>query len=313
MKAISTGRKVHRSLAILPLVLLGLFFIGVVPQSPAEAQDGSAVRSISGTTVTIVITAPTAGVSVWGAEDYIPTGLEYVDGSVTGSNGAYDEGNRKVSWWGLGTSMPATVGYQVTGPDGTYVITGGQVSFDGPTQLITGDDTIIIPPPGEGELPEGELPEGELPEGELPEGELPEGELPEGELPEGELPEGELPEGELPEGEVPEGELPEGELPEGELPEGELPEGELPEGELPEGELPEGELPEGELPEGEPVEGEAPCDAVRTITGLAVTIVATPIPGTTVWGAEDYIPTGLEYVDGSVTGSKRVPMVHGIT
>jgi len=129
---------------------------GELPEGePVEGEAPSnAIRTITGTVVAIEVNVPDS-VTIWGAEDYFSSGLSIVPGSVVGSNGAIDLVNNKVSWWGLNAKGVANLGYEVTGPDGTYVVSG-EVSFDGPTELITGDDTIIIGgPEGEPDCDDG--------------------------------------------------------------------------------------------------------------------------------------------------------------
>lgn len=108
---------------------------------PVEGETViGAVRTITGRVAVINVTPP-EGTAVWGvAENTIPGGLQVVN--ITGSYGAWDSINRRISWWAMGDS-PNTLSYEVRGPNGSYVISG-EVSFDGPTEPITGDGTFII-------------------------------------------------------------------------------------------------------------------------------------------------------------------------
>jgi len=101
---------------------------------------GTAVRSISGATVTIAV-SPQPGTSAWGLEELIPSGL--TPSGITGPNGSWNSSTRKITWYGTGDS-PATLGYTVSGDEGTYTV-AGTVNFDGgANQTVTGPATITI-------------------------------------------------------------------------------------------------------------------------------------------------------------------------
>ena len=154
-------------------------------EGEGEPVVGSAIRTIVGLTATIVITLP-EGTESWTLEETIPAGLDVFN--ITGSNGAWDSANRKITWSGSVVSLAKAdspvVGYEVNGPAGIYVV-NGVVVFDGATQAVTGNDTFVITAL-EGEPVEGEPVEGEPVEGEPVEGEPVEGEPVEGEPIEGE-------------------------------------------------------------------------------------------------------------------------------
>lgn len=111
-------------------------------------DDGSAVRTISGTTVTITVTPP-AGTAKWGLEDWLPAGL--VPDNLSGPKAQWNQGDNGVVWFGTGDAV-TTLSYTVSGAPGTYEITG-LVSFDdkvehvtGDTQLVLGDSTLTVAP-----------------------------------------------------------------------------------------------------------------------------------------------------------------------
>lgn len=103
--------------------------------------ENDAVHNINGTGASITITPPT-GTSAWGAEVRIPEDLTVSNIAVKGPNGVWDATERSISWWGLGAAF-VTLGYEVSGPDGTYEVSG-EVSFDGGIQAITGNTTFVI-------------------------------------------------------------------------------------------------------------------------------------------------------------------------
>ena len=108
--------------------------------------EGPGVRVITETDVVITI-APPPGTTVWGAEEYLPAGLEVF--GITGPNGVWDSVNRKLSWWAVGAA-PAFLGYAVSGPAGYYELSG-MTNFDGVDAAITCDSGVIISPMSEGE------------------------------------------------------------------------------------------------------------------------------------------------------------------
>lgn len=103
--------------------------------------ENDAVHNINGTAASITITPPT-GTSAWGAEVRIPDNLTVLNIAVKGPNGVWDDAERSLSWWGLGAAF-VTLGYEVSGPDGTYEVSG-EVSFDGGIQAITGNTMFVI-------------------------------------------------------------------------------------------------------------------------------------------------------------------------
>ncbi len=127
---------------------------GEVHEGEPEGEGegiGNAIRTIINKTAVIVITPP-AGTIAWGVEDYLSEDLTVED--ITGLNGVWDPETQKITWWGVGDA-PALLGYQVSGPDGTYDVEG-KVSLDGDIQPILGDTIFtIVSQEGEGET-EGE-------------------------------------------------------------------------------------------------------------------------------------------------------------
>ena len=81
---------------------------------------------------------PSTGTKAWGAELYLPEGLAPLD--VIGTNGTWDEINRKLSWWGTGNA-PVVLGYEVAGLPGTYVLSG-EANFDGIPAPLIGVETV---------------------------------------------------------------------------------------------------------------------------------------------------------------------------
>ncbi len=83
---------------------------------------------------------PPPGTRVWGAELYVPDELIVVD--IEGANGAWDELNRKLSWWGIGDA-PAVLGYHVYGMPGSYTLEG-KANFDGDQSTLSGVEEVQI-------------------------------------------------------------------------------------------------------------------------------------------------------------------------
>ena len=107
----------------------------------APGPVGTAVRTVSGTSVSIVVT-PAAGTSAWGLEETMPAGL--TPSGITGPNGSWNATTRKITWYATGASA-ATLGYTVTGGPGTYTLSG-VANFDGgANQTVTGDTQVVIP------------------------------------------------------------------------------------------------------------------------------------------------------------------------
>ncbi len=106
-----------------------------------SSPSGEAVRSISGTTVTIVVT-PAPGTSAWGVEELLPTGL--TPSNISAPNGNWNSSTRKITWYGTGAST-VTLSYTVAcdTPGATYNVSG-IVNFDGgANQTVTGPTTIV--------------------------------------------------------------------------------------------------------------------------------------------------------------------------
>jgi uncharacterized repeat protein (TIGR02543 family) len=99
----------------------------------------NAIRSVTGTTVSILITPP-AGTSAWGIEEIIPAGLTPT--AITGSNGNWNATSRKITWYSSG-SASSTLGYSVSGNQGSYTVSGS-ASFNGNNEVIGGSTTISI-------------------------------------------------------------------------------------------------------------------------------------------------------------------------
>lgn len=146
---------------------------GMELKSEPDTALHNVTRSITDNSVSLMV-MPAGGATVWGVEEYIPSELTATE--ITGSNGAWDTVNRKVSWWGTG-DVPVVLGYQVEGADGSYTMQGA-ANVDGATVDITGDSAVQLGSvsqegetvsEGEGETvveDEGELPvraEGETP------------------------------------------------------------------------------------------------------------------------------------------------------
>ena len=93
---------------------------GTELKSEPDASLHNVARSVAGSSVSLTVT-PAGGTTVWGVEEYVPPALTATD--ITGSNGAWDTVNRKVSWWGTG-EMSTVLGYQVEGADGSYTMQG---------------------------------------------------------------------------------------------------------------------------------------------------------------------------------------------
>jgi len=105
-----------------------------------DPDSGSAVRAISGTTVTITVT-PAAGTTAWGFEETIPAGL--TPANLSGPNANWNATSRKISWYSIGAAA-ATLGYTVSGAAGTYSLTGRLANFDGADSPVSGDTQLVI-------------------------------------------------------------------------------------------------------------------------------------------------------------------------
>ena len=138
---------------------------GMELKSEPDAALHNVTRSIRDNSVSLMV-MPTSGATVWGVEEYVPSELTAT--GITGSNGAWDTVNRKVSWWGTG-DVPVVLGYQVEGADGSYLMQGA-ANVDGATVDITGDSAVQLGSVSqEGELvSEGEGETVVEDEGELP-------------------------------------------------------------------------------------------------------------------------------------------------
>lgn len=104
-----------------------------------SADLHTVTRSITDKGISLAVT-PAAGATVWGLEEYIPSGLTVME--IKGSNGTWDAVNRKISWWSTGDT-PATSSYQVAGEDGSYAMQGA-ANIDGVDVAITGDDKVLL-------------------------------------------------------------------------------------------------------------------------------------------------------------------------
>ncbi len=115
------------------------------PMAKMSARSGvsviaaGAVRTVSGTNVILAITPP-AGTTAWGFEESIPEGL--TPSSVTGPNGNWNVGSRKITWYATGSSTSA-LSYAVTGADGSYAL-AGVVNFDGADGSTLGDTQVVV-------------------------------------------------------------------------------------------------------------------------------------------------------------------------
>ena len=103
-----------------------------------HADDSGAVTGKA--TAGQVRLTPVPGTRAWGAEVYLPEGLMVID--IDGPNGAWDEINRKLSWWSTGDA-PVSLGYRVTGMPGTYTVRG-EANFDGTGMPLSGLDAVRI-------------------------------------------------------------------------------------------------------------------------------------------------------------------------
>jgi uncharacterized repeat protein (TIGR02543 family) len=99
----------------------------------------TSVRTISGTLVSIAVMPP-AGTSAWGVEETISAGL--TPSAITGSNGNWNSTTRKITWYATGAAT-ATLGYSVSGSDGSYMV-AGTASFDGANSTVGGPTAIVI-------------------------------------------------------------------------------------------------------------------------------------------------------------------------
>jgi hypothetical protein len=86
--------------------------------------------------------SPAMGTSAYAVEDTLEAGLTAVNISA---GGAWDSANHKVKWGPFFDDSARTLTYEVTGPDGTYAVTGVG-SFDGVSVPTTGDSSLTIEP-----------------------------------------------------------------------------------------------------------------------------------------------------------------------
>lgn len=113
---------------------------------------GTAMRTISGTNVSIAVTLE-PGVLAWTLEEYIPEGLTPT--LTEEFNADWNPNTRLITWYGSRTLLEAdnqeifTLKYQVEGEEGEYTVSGEANFSDDPTKivpdtLVTGDTIITI-------------------------------------------------------------------------------------------------------------------------------------------------------------------------
>lgn len=133
---------------------------------PVEGEQAAyAVRVIEGATVSLYLTPP-QNAGAWAVEEYIPEGL--TASAIQGPNGSWNPELRRVRWYSSGSS-PATLRYELSGPDGAYTLRGTIIVGLSP-YTITGQTAFTLQTAegeeeGEGEGEGGQEGEGE-PEGE---------------------------------------------------------------------------------------------------------------------------------------------------
>jgi hypothetical protein len=97
------------------------------------------VRTINGTSVTIIMYQPTVNKS-WYVNEYLPTNLAPIN--ITGPVGEWIPEDTMIYWgtYGKGTTLT----YEVTGPPGTYTLDGiGNIA--NVPEPIFGDTVLTIP------------------------------------------------------------------------------------------------------------------------------------------------------------------------
>lgn len=112
------------------------------PAPPAEPL-GEMIRTVTENSSCApkvsLLTMPDALVKAWAAEEIIPLGLTP---SEISDSGIWNPENRTIRWGVFTDANSRTLHYTLSGSDGTYTL-NGSASFDGKSEIPTGDIQVI--------------------------------------------------------------------------------------------------------------------------------------------------------------------------